>query len=776
VDTQEIQTPKAFYRKERDRLYTQWRSSFWRELFQNSVDAGAKNININIETTRRRSSFFSGGTVEDDIIRVSFDDDGCGMTQRIIDDIYFKPGNTTKDDGNSVGGYGRARLMSNFAQFRFGFKTGTRSVEGDGPRYIHKSLDEMLEALETQSAALELRADEPGMDFCLSEMRSEMESLRSAIDAGGVDGCRMEIDIDPEDGDGSWNKPTVANMTKFLEHYLKTSNVPATVTINGQIVDYGLSTRGMRKLPLSVVSGAGSVDKVFGHAYHTKNSSAPYLRKLLVRVDGATMIEDDLDVDLQVVLEIDRTMSRDVLTSNRDGFRNEYKQAVDEFKQKLILDVRSATDDRKDVVRAIVGEKGRNVALKTRLEDTIQTMPDLPAEVVAPVKVARDEFARSRIESRGYGGVPFEYLEKFFRSASWSAYETFLGNSWSSQFRDSAQALRDATYGKTGADLVATGLETLTEEARGMVLGYLHAELAKNRAEKLEKAMERLKGLNDVVIQVKGNPKGPVRRAIAKYDPASWSEEEGRGRQQKSLLVVWNVICDIAIQHLGEKHPATINDEGLKWTTGWVFSAPESHYRVDQKMDYYMTEALCSKKGRDVDLLLNPVDSDGRAVYDLNDPSDIQKLIAIGCHEVAHIHTSSHNEDFANVLTDLFMAFDHKEANRRISLARKEINRAFKEGRAKMQPMDDMAGSRPSFRLMAAVNPVSAMIAGAARSGLAGDDFDSSAALFESSFRSAADGTYAIDRGQIAEAEEALRDGFTMATESEPEIERSYGM
>src|SRR3546814_8035615 len=65
----------------------------------------------------------------ENVVRIVFDDDGCGMDRDVLDDVYFAPGETTKKDGEFTGGYGRARLMTCFSQVRYGIRTHDRSEE-----------------------------------------------------------------------------------------------------------------------------------------------------------------------------------------------------------------------------------------------------------------------------------------------------------------------------------------------------------------------------------------------------------------------------------------------------------------------------------------------------------------------------------------------------------------------------------------------------------------------------------------------------------------------
>jgi hypothetical protein len=106
------------------RVYRDWITAFWRENIQNSFDAGAHRIDITIG---------EGSCPETKSVIVS--DNGCGMTRETLEEVYFTLGETTKNDANSVGGFGKARILTCFAQKRYVLRTNKLYVEGSGAEY-----------------------------------------------------------------------------------------------------------------------------------------------------------------------------------------------------------------------------------------------------------------------------------------------------------------------------------------------------------------------------------------------------------------------------------------------------------------------------------------------------------------------------------------------------------------------------------------------------------------------------------------------------------------
>ena len=152
-----VSVPKAFFTKEREQIYSDWKIAFWRELVQNAVDAGATRIDITIGTARRRGSF---GRAADDgeVPTIVFTDNGCGMSRETLDEVYFSIGRSTKSQGASIGGFGRARLLTCFAQARYSVHTRDRVVEGDGGEYRNMALAEAIVAVRRWLAGAEAAA------------------------------------------------------------------------------------------------------------------------------------------------------------------------------------------------------------------------------------------------------------------------------------------------------------------------------------------------------------------------------------------------------------------------------------------------------------------------------------------------------------------------------------------------------------------------------------------------------------------------------------------
>jgi hypothetical protein len=117
-----IKLGSKFFRKERDNLYSDWPTAFWREMLQNSMDAGAGGIAIRIKPLGSGCEVFFG-------------DSGHGMTREVIENTFFALGETTKEGTDGVGGFGRARILTCFSMDSYWFRTLGCEVTGKGAEY-----------------------------------------------------------------------------------------------------------------------------------------------------------------------------------------------------------------------------------------------------------------------------------------------------------------------------------------------------------------------------------------------------------------------------------------------------------------------------------------------------------------------------------------------------------------------------------------------------------------------------------------------------------------
>lgn len=535
-----VSVPKSFFVKER-RMYSNWQFAFWREFFQNSTDARASRIDVNIVRNGN------------DII-VEFSDNGCGMTREVLENVYFSLGSTTKTGGDTVGGFGRARLLTCFSMKNYTIHTLNNLVQGEGGSYEIAEVDPRQ-------------------------------------------GCQIRVEIENENFDRLYNE---------LISYLRGSHISCEVYINGtRFSEWNYRRQLTRELSLNNVPFA----KVYVNKSAANNS-------LLIRVSGALMYSQLISARAQVIVEIDSTLSRNVLTANRDGMQSEYAAVLHCFIEELSVDTLSALKTRFKKKSGIVRGKGFMFS------------------------VSKD--AATKLSQNGNG-------------SSVDSVTSVASNS--GNLVNTGVYLRSSTEQGVAARLSAI-LNTKTHRVAEVIGGTLEVSsqaipvLTKNN-NLLDVGDPYYKNLPDIFIEDEtSNEK--IRKVIDQYNPDNWvvAEQYGKrfnkGSKMHKLIMLWKVACQEAINAMMRKHPQISQ---VVWGIGWIFcddNCEARHMKVD---------------GGSV-FLLNPVGDDGILKYSIRDSRSQKILMALAKHEVAHTIHSYHNEEYASLLTDIDEEFDEREVYR----------------------------------------------------------------------------------------------------------------
>ncbi len=708
MELQEVRVPKSSFRSERDTFYSDWTLAFWREFFQNSVDAGARNIAISLSTEKARGSFNLDADTDENVTRIVFDDDGKGMSADVLRNVYFAIGESTKGtEAGSVGGFGRARLMTCFSQKRYSILTGDSFVMGDGPKYVLYDLP----AAERQVAmAIEKLRSEDGKDVAIDGLASDRQLIAKAVDADGRKGCRVEVDLDHV-RTKSWHRlPTESVMAERLKEYLSESQIPANVTINGMSpeeffkADSKLQARrGPVKRTMEADTEEGKVE--FATVHQSEGAKAAHKGKMIVRVDGASMYAESINApEVQVILEIKTDLSRAVLNSNRDGIREPYRSVVAGLLQELAIDNISALAEKASKTSyRIAGDKGLMMSSKAVDLSKIVSAELKEDELHELKKITITATPTKRyqnIESIRAAGVSQDAIETFLRDIRWGdGFTSGLGWNFeiSQKVREQISAFREAVYDNTG-DALEFFLEKTPDGLREWIIDTLAGRIAAERAKlRQEEADRRLKDQTDVYMHiVKTNEK--TKAALARHHPTKWDPETGRGRLLKSHLASWTAACSVAIESLRKVRPGM---KDFNWMTGFVLSIPEQTYEGDSsRMRQTAAMYVKDEKTEASVYLINPFNEDGSLAYRLTSAQDRKRMITNALHEVAHTVVDYHNEAYALTLTDMFEYFDFDEANRRMRQQEKAVAAAYDRGKSRVQPMDDEPGPRPAERLL----------------------------------------------------------------------------
>lgn len=116
-----------FFQQEK-RNYSNWRTALIREIVQNSADsAGCTRIDFKISK-------------KDNVTVIRAEDNGAGMSKEVLLNTFLVMGETTKSGTNTVGGFGKARVLICFAQNKYKIQSFDYICTGSGAEYeIKKS-------------------------------------------------------------------------------------------------------------------------------------------------------------------------------------------------------------------------------------------------------------------------------------------------------------------------------------------------------------------------------------------------------------------------------------------------------------------------------------------------------------------------------------------------------------------------------------------------------------------------------------------------------------
>jgi Histidine kinase-, DNA gyrase B-, and HSP90-like ATPase len=153
--------------------YSEWQRAFWRELVQNSVDEKSSKISVTIEPKD-----FSGKQG----CAITFYDNGPGMSEITLRNVYFQLGATGKEGVDTIGGHGRARILTCFAHERYSIRTQTLLCHGEGG------------------------------------------SFKIENDHSYVKGCSVYVEM---------SEANAPDMEEYLRDYLSLCQLPCEITING---------------------------------------------------------------------------------------------------------------------------------------------------------------------------------------------------------------------------------------------------------------------------------------------------------------------------------------------------------------------------------------------------------------------------------------------------------------------------------------------------------------------------------------------------------------
>ncbi len=264
-----VQLPHSFFAKEK-RSYNNWKIAWFREAIQNALDAGAKNIDFQIISDSENDSF-----------RVVCQDDGKGMDEDTLINVFLKMGGSKKSDG-SIGGFGYAKVLLAFAHKGYSIETNNILLQGEGGNYTWGSTSSTTK------------------------------------------GVRIQVDMLTEDSG-------VNSMEDALRTIVRNSNLKPNVSItlnNEKLVCTQEPFPYKKSTELGVLSF-----KDQPHGYSSSN--------LWVRMNGLAMFKLSMwsnnSSAFEGCIELEGS-SLDLLTSNRDSMSQEHGNVLNQILQTLAND------------------------------------------------------------------------------------------------------------------------------------------------------------------------------------------------------------------------------------------------------------------------------------------------------------------------------------------------------------------------------------------------------------------------------------------------------
>lgn len=303
----QISVPSDFFSGEL-RVYGDWRTAFARELLQNATDARPSRIDISFSNVTTDTGTHG---------RVTFTDDGHGMSRQVLEDVFFALGRTTKTDGDSIGGFGRARIIICFAQKSYTLRTGNLLVNGCGGEYTITETTDRIR----------------GCEFTIDLIDETYDRVRDAF-TRLLDSCAITIPV-YVDGNRFHTQPRPDRATRVLRDSSGSAWAKVYATGNG----YGV---------------------------------------IQVRVHGLLMFHRYVNGNDNVILELEPSRARDVLAASRDNLHTVYGDQLDKFMADLAQNRRKALRPPAQPLDLHVGGGGflvsdavRPAACETPTEDVI---------------------------------------------------------------------------------------------------------------------------------------------------------------------------------------------------------------------------------------------------------------------------------------------------------------------------------------------------------------------------------------------------------------------
>jgi|GEM_PF-4709208 len=621
--------------------YDRWESAFWRELLQNSRDAGATKIELSSEETTYSDPATGEGLPA---VLCVCRDNGVGMDKETLKRAFFTLGGSMKPAG-AVGGFGDAKELILTPWYRYEVRTRGLLAIGQHQRLFApgiRSGEPFVQGVEIRVWMPVHKSTNDSYAVGVLE-KSHLIGIRVT-----VNGQRVSADL--IGGDKVREHPiTITTFTVSWSE--RGEGRTQSFAYSDEFYEFtnGLSRKGIAYDTSREQKEVGRME-IWRQPRSKRNGC-------FVRGSGVFMFEKRVDANIKGAIFVDITAPpRGVFTRKRDalaasssasGFLNAYleelavdpmsalkKQRAERDKERTIYTGSGPLDVRSGEGAAVAEEeRARRMAKASKVGADLASRVDL-----------------SKSKSKKGGGV--ELTDQQFDAISKGVKEQLERD------QEEADRQQESQGGERGPDLVPLP-ETFDAVAKNVTF-VSHEQLAG--------ALRFAAWKPDLfVYQNLDNWKMPK-----DFNPLTMKPK------YLKLIRLWSELCKYALVRLGMFKPFGV---------GWIFDTERDESGNEMVLGAgYLREA-------DTDwLLLNPVkirrtnasyeeypdysvESD---YYNLSDDASIRRLCASVIHEVTHMQGfGKHDQKYAYALTDnIEIAFGMEKAAKKILTG---VNRVVRE-------------------------------------------------------------------------------------------------
>ncbi len=631
-----------FYFLDRLDAYDRWDSAFWRELLQNSRDAGATRIDLS--SSQATYTDPKTGEARPAILCVCRDN-GSGMDRDTLKRAFFTLGGSVKPAG-AVGGFGDAKELILVPWYRYEVRTRDLLATGQHQR---------LYAPGIQSGQPFLQGTEIRVWMPVHKSTNESFAL-GVLEKSYLSGIRVFVNGERVGADligGDKVREYEITITNYTVNWVQDGEQRShTFAYSDEFYDFknGLYRKSIPHTESIEKKQVGRME-IWRQPRSKRNGC-------FVRGSGVFMFEKQIDTKIKGAIFVDITAPpRGVFTRKRDALAASSSAAslLNAYLEELAVDPLSALKkeraerNKQRIIYTGTGPlnvsegEGARVAEEERAKRKAKTA-EMGAEMAIKIDLTQAKTTKS-------GNV--ELTEEQLKKAL-----DLLTN-----FLDREQAAADAAQDERPIDQSAPELVPLPETFASMAKDSRFVN-----QEQLAGALQFAAWKPDLfVYQNLDNWKMPK-----DFNPLTMKPKYLR------LLRLWAELCKYALVRLGMFTPFGV---------GWIFDTEK-----DQEGNELVMGAGSLRENGTEWLLLNPVkmkriksSSDEYPeyevqgdYYDLSSDASIEELCASVIHEVTHMQGfGKHDQRYAYALTDnIKIAFGMERAAKKIL---KGVNRVVRE-------------------------------------------------------------------------------------------------